>query len=174
MAEIQALPVLPDEFNKQSDIPLDDLHWSEPETDRLLDRYLALVAIVRDRKLRAGVPLLMERASYGDMGESMRRVWGSLSSVFDSDRATWNDLCFRMVQSPHRGVRLWMIQEISCIADERSLSVIINGLHDPAPMIREWAIDWIETLCEEEIQCLHYELVGSDYPGTPQSVIQHL
>jgi hypothetical protein len=148
LAEIEALPVLPDEYNEQSDIPLDDSHWLEPETDRLLTRYLALVDIVRNRKLRTGVPLLMERASYGDMGETMRGVWGALSSVFGPDEATWNDLCFQMAQSPHRGVRLWMMQEIGCIDDARSLSVLINGLHDPSPRMREWAIGWIGILCK--------------------------
>jgi hypothetical protein len=106
------------------------------------------VAIVQDRKMRPGVPLLMERASYGDMGETMRGVWGALRSVFDSHDTTWNDLCFQMAQSPHRGVRLWMMQEISCIANERSLAALINGLRDPAPLVREWAVSWIKSLCE--------------------------
>src|SRR5687768_14610154 len=97
LAEIEGLPVLPDENNEQDTHPdgSKQHHWDDPETYSLLCRYLALVHIVHDRKLRAGVPLLMERASYGDMGESMRGIWGDFRRVFGLDEATWNDLCFQ-------------------------------------------------------------------------------
>lgn len=147
LADSQALPVLADEYDEQSGKPRDDSHWGDPEIYGQLTRYLALVDIVSERKLRAAVPLLMERASYGDMGESMRNVWGALASVYD-DEATWDDLCFQMAESPYRGVRLWMMLIIGCTEDDRSLPALIKGLRDPARRVREWAAGWMESLCE--------------------------
>jgi hypothetical protein len=149
MAEIQTLPVLPDEYNEDSDALLDDSHWMDPELQEQLTIYLALVKVVSEHKLRAAVPLLMERVSYGDMGETMRGVWGSLASAYDN-KIEWEDLCFQMAQSPYRGVRLWMMQEIALIRDEHSLAVLIKGLHDTAPLVRECAAGWLEFLCQDD------------------------
>lgn len=147
LEELKALPVLPDEyywFGKR-----DSLHpaWNDPNVGSDLTTYLVLAKIVGRRKLRAGVPLLLERASYGDFGETMRGLRHSLEAAYEPDWDALTDICIQFARSPNRGARLWAVDELGILRDARSLSVLFEALRDSATLVRREAINSLEMLC---------------------------
>ncbi len=145
LAELQSLPALPDEDNQQGETnPL----WDDPLVRQQLAIYLAIADLVYERKLRGGVPLLLERASYGDMGETMRGLRHSLEAAYYGDLDGLNAVCLQMAQAPQPGARLWSINELGRIQDKRSVPVLLKALHDPAKLVREETIGALEGFCQ--------------------------
>src|SRR5689334_11691973 len=73
LAELTAIPVLPDE---------DDPAWDSATiwVDQAFP-YLALAGLCSDRQLKPAIALLLERACYGDPGEIMRGLRHYLEAI---------------------------------------------------------------------------------------------
>lgn len=127
--------------------------WDDPQVEHQLYLYLALGDHIANRKLRKGVPLLLERASYGDMGETMRGLHHSLSHAYDPDWVALADVCIQAAKYPQPGARLWSIDLLGRLnsrklSDVRGLSSLLQALYDPAKLVRFHACYALEWLCE--------------------------
>ena len=150
LTDLKDLSVLPDEYIWHGKKGLDNPIWEESETEMLLVRYLAMANIIATRKLRAGVPLLLERASYGDMGETMRGLRHALEATFEPDWEALNDVCMQAASSKNRGARLWAVSELGILRDSRSLDLLFEMLHDPAELVRHQVISSLGMLLRRE------------------------
>ncbi len=143
LAELQALPVLPDE---------DDPLWNEASWSQVA-LFLALAGQAATRKLTAAIPLLLERASYGDRGETMRGLRHYLERIVSPN---WSDLtpaCMTVARNGARGARLWSIKELGMLEDPRSLEVLLQALDDPAEKVREAACRSLVDVCVNNKAC---------------------
>lgn len=144
LAELKSLPVLPDE---------DDPAWDDDQTWSLIDLFLALADTAAARKLRAALPLLFERACYGDPGETMRGLRHQLEKIVEPEWGILTEACIQAATFPQPGARLWAIDELRRLHDKRSLQTLINGLQDQKLMIREEACNSLESLCRTNSDC---------------------
>ncbi len=155
LAELAGLPILPDEYLylERDWYGPDNPAWDDPQVEYQLYVYLALSDHIAKRKLRKGVPLLLERASYGDMGETMRGLHHSLSHVYDPDWAALADVCIEAATYPQPGARLWAIDLLGRLnyhklSDVHGLSSLLEALYDPAKLVRFHACHSLEWLCK--------------------------
>ncbi len=139
LAELRALPVLPDE---------EDPAWEDARTWEQADRYLALGQVARERRLRPALPLLLERACFGDPGEMMRGLRHILEAIVDPDLEVLLNVCIDAAGSGHRGARLWAIQELGTLRDRRALPTLERALNDSSKEIRSAAQQAIEMIRE--------------------------
>ena len=149
LAELQSLPILPDEDIRVGHRFLTNPHWDDPYIRKQLAIYLAIADLVYERKLRAAVPLLLERASYGDMGETMRGLRHSLEAAYHPDWDDLNAVCLKMAQSPHNGARLWAIDELGILRNPDSVPTLLQALRDSMDRVREQAVSSLKMLCYE-------------------------
>ena len=143
LAELTALPVLPDE---QDPVWEDERTWYE-----LADRFVALADLAAHRRLYSAIPLLLERASYGDPGEMMRGLRHSLEAIVKPEWHRLTDICIQMAQAPQRGARLWSINELGILRDPRAVPTLINSLDDPADQVRVAACQSLEMVCQRHV-----------------------
>jgi hypothetical protein len=143
LAELTALPVLPDE---QDPVWEEDRTWYE-----LADRFVALADLAAHRRLYSAIPLLLERASYGDPGEMMRGLRHSLEAIVKPEWHRLTDICMQMAQAPQRGARLWSIDELGILRDPRAVPTLINALDDAADQVRAAACRSLEMVCQQHI-----------------------
>jgi len=77
LKEFVAIPPLADE---------DDPCWNSDEYwHKVAYPYLALWNIAAERQLRAAIPLMLERACFGDPGEIMRNLCHALEAIVKPD-----------------------------------------------------------------------------------------
>src|SRR5690349_12584573 len=79
LEELRSLPVLPSE-DYYNHAEQDDEY---KRLDQILSVYLAIVGLAQIRHLVDAIPLLLERASYGDFGETMRGLPNALFRIAD-------------------------------------------------------------------------------------------
>jgi len=128
LTELHALPVLPDE---------DDPAWDEPHTwHGHAYVYLALADSVRARRLRAGVPLLLERACSGDPGEIMRGLRHTLEAAYAPDYEALQPVCLAALISPQSGARRWAANELGLVGDAQALHALVARLEDDRKEVR--------------------------------------
>src|SRR5258708_8900142 len=84
---IEALRGLPDEWAPWFGRP--NFEWDDEQTLHNAAMFVELAHQIAERHLRPGVPLLLERASYGDYGEMMRFLPNKFKAAFKPD---WKDL----------------------------------------------------------------------------------
>jgi|GEM_PF-2545071 len=139
IAELASLTVLPDE---------DDPIWNDDEiwSERLYP-YLASAEIASTRKLKSTVLLLLERACYGDPGETMRGLSTYIEAIADGDWEWLTEQCIEAAKSPHPGSRLWAVSELRKLDNPRSLPTLIEAFYDNAQLVREEAFFAIRRLC---------------------------
>jgi HEAT repeat protein len=138
LSELKALPVLPDE---------NVFMESEREQDwRNLYLFLALADQAAERQLQPALPLLLERASYGDPGETMRGLRHSLEAIVHPDWHVLTDVCIQAASYSQRGARLWAVTELGVLRNARARQTLIDALNDPADEVREAAMLSIEML----------------------------
>lgn len=89
LRDLALLSPLPDEYVWFGITGHDNPLSGEPETEQQLITFLAMAGLVAERKLREGVSLLLEKASYGDMGETMRGLRHALETAYTPD---WSGL----------------------------------------------------------------------------------
>jgi hypothetical protein len=137
LSELEALPVLPDEDNCCTD-----------EDENNIWLYIALADQAKERRLRAAIPLILERASYGDPMETMRSMdhwlWGIVRRGWGEghDEAALIDPLIEATKSLNRGARLWAVTQLSYLYEsygERGRQAIQLLLDDSAELVRKQA-----------------------------------
>jgi hypothetical protein len=120
LAELMALPPLSDE---------DDPCW---ETEKywleVAYPYIALSDLVAARKLRDAIPMLLDRACFGDPGEIMRGLRHRLEAAVEGDWNNLADICLSAARSERLGTMLWAIDELTILDDPRSRSIFEDAI----------------------------------------------
>lgn len=135
--ELRTLPILPGEESLMAD-------ETQPWNNVYL--FLALAGQAAVRKLRPALPLLLERASYGDPGETMRGLCHYLERTVEPDWDALTEICIEAANYPQPGARLWAIAELGRLRDERARPVLIEALNDPMQKVSEEAKFSLEML----------------------------
>jgi hypothetical protein len=148
LSELSDLPVLPDEYMGELE-KVPNPAWQTETTRQHAYLFVALADLVAQRKLRQGVPLLLERASYGDFGEMMRDLRHSLEATFNPDWDALAKVCLEIAKYPHRGARLWAIAELGILKQSDTLQTLLDALYDSAELVRIEACHAVEALYQK-------------------------
>jgi HEAT repeat protein len=131
LAELAAVPPLADE---------DDPCWdSEDYWHRVAYPYLALWSVAAERRLRPAVPLLLERACFGDPGEIMRNLCHALEAIVEPNWSELTGPCIAALRSPRAGTRLWAAHELQRLRDPDALPALEEAVRDEVAEVRESA-----------------------------------
>jgi hypothetical protein len=123
LAELAALPPLPDE---------DDAAWEQDATWQEAYRFVALADVAAARRLRPAIRLLLDRACYGDPGEMFRGLRHASEAIANPKWSDLADICLEVVTSPRLGTRLWAIDQLTVLEDERARPVFEKSVRsDP-------------------------------------------
>jgi hypothetical protein len=127
LAALTELPPLADEN--------DECWRTEDYWERIAYRYLALADVASERRLRPAIPLLLDRACYGDPGETMRGLRHRLEAIVDPDWTALADYCLAAARSDRPGTRLWAIDQLMLIEDPRAEPVFQHAIQSESPEI---------------------------------------
>lgn len=123
LAALAAIPALADES---------DPCWGGPEYwAAVAYPYLALADVAAQRRLRAAIPLLLERACFGDPGEIMRGLRHTLEAIVQPEWHVLADLCLSAAGSPRLGTRLWSLDQLIVLDDPRAREHFRAALEGP-------------------------------------------
>jgi len=122
VSELVSLPALPDELELES-LPNGD------EALNNLYLYLALTSLVGTRRLKQGVRFLLERASFGDFGETMRGMHHTFEHVFEDDDSELAELCLELGKHHRAGTRLWAMNQLVRLQDTRVIPLLLEALN---------------------------------------------
>jgi HEAT repeat protein len=144
LAELTAMPVLPD---------AGDVLWNDEKTWEQAYLFVALADVAAYKRLRPAIPLLFERACYGDPGEMMRGLRHSLEAIVEENWQLLGLECQRAAKSPQKGARLWAIAELGVLREKRSLQTVIEALDDEAGLVRVRACSSLGAICYANPEC---------------------
>ena len=129
MDELRQLPGLLDETAyMQGDADWEDIYL-----------FLALADLCAERRLRPAVGLLLERASAGDPGETMRGLRHNLEAIADDDEEFLADACLAALASERVGARRWAVEELGRLQLKRTLDAVRRCLKDANAEVRQAA-----------------------------------
>jgi hypothetical protein len=114
--ELNHLPSLADEGNACWD---DAAYWN-----RVVYPYLALARLAAARRLRAAIRPLLDRACFGDPGETMRGLRHDLEAIVNPDWMALADVCMDAIKSDRPGTVLWAVDQLMVLDDPRSRFVL--------------------------------------------------
>ena len=124
LAALAALRPLPDESDSQWN---DETFWFT-----IAYRFLGLGHVARLRKLRPAVRLMLERACFGDPGETMRGLRHVFEGIYDPE---WNQLAdeyLALARAERLGTRMWAIAGLMILDDPRAVPVFeASAREDP-------------------------------------------
>jgi hypothetical protein len=128
LAELEALPPLSDE---------DDPCWETEEYWlEVAYPFMAFADLVAARRLRDAVPMLLDRACFGDPGEIMRGLGHCLELAVGGDWNNLAEICLRAALSERSGTRLWAIDELVVLEDPRSRQIFEEAIRVGPQAIR--------------------------------------
>jgi HEAT repeat protein len=136
LAELSAIPPLADE---EDPCWQDDAYWH-----RVAYPYLALWHVAAERRLRAAVPLILDRACFGDPGEIMRNLCNAVEAIVAPEWAALTAPCVAALRSPRPGTRLWAAHELGRLRDPAAIPALERAAADEVPEVREWAASALE------------------------------
>jgi hypothetical protein len=123
LAELSALPPLPDE---------DDPAWGHNATWQDAYRFVALADVAAARRLKPAIRLLLDRACYGDPGEMFRGLRHAFEAIVNPQWSELADICLEAARSRRLGTRLWAIDQLTVLEDERARPVFEQSMRsDP-------------------------------------------
>jgi HEAT repeat protein len=130
LAELAAIPPLADE-----DDPCwnDDGYWG-----RVAYPYLALWDVAAERKLLAAIPLILDRACFGDPGEIMRNLCHAVEAIVKPDWSALTAPCVAALVSTRAGTRLWAAHELGRLRDPIAIPALERAAQDAVPEVRKW------------------------------------
>lgn len=138
VAELAAIPPLADEDEPCWD---DDSYWH-----RVAYPYLALWNVAAERRLRAAIPLILDRACFGDPGEIMRNLCHAVEAIVNPDWSALTAQCVTALASPRPGTRLWAARQLGRLRDPAAIPALERAAQDAVPWVREWAasaLKWV-------------------------------
>jgi hypothetical protein len=131
IAALAALEALPDESDSRWN---DETFWFT-----VAYRFLGLAAVARVRKLRPAVRLILERACYGDPGETMRGLRHVFEAIYEPDWDLLADEYLALARAQRLGTRMWAIAGLMILDDPRALSVFDASVRDDPKDIADYA-----------------------------------
>ena len=151
---LSSLQALPDES---------DPRWDEENSTvwDLTGELLAHADEVAARRLARGVALLLEKACFGDPGETMRGLRHSFESAVDADWAALAAICTEALASARPGTRLWAVNELAILRDPNSIDALALALGDDEPAVRGEA-------------CLAGEMLAQQHPDIASALLPTL
>jgi hypothetical protein len=142
LAELKAMPVLPD---------ADDVLWEHEKTWEQLDLYTALARVSGMKRLKEAIPLLLERACYGDPGERMRVLYPQLESAGNGDWNFLGNACCKAAKSHNSGARLWAIAQLADNRYRHLMHTVVEALDDSAQLVRVQACWSLLLMCSGDL-----------------------
>jgi hypothetical protein len=131
LAELAMIPPLADQ---------DDPCWDREEYwHQVAYPYLALWTIAAERRLRAAIPLMLERACFGDPGEIMRNLCHALEAIVEPKWSLLTAPCVAALKSPRPGTRLWAADELQRVRDPAAIPALEEAVRDEVEEVREQA-----------------------------------
>ena len=127
IAALEVLPALPDESDPAWN---DEAFWNA-----VAYRYLALANVARERRLRAALRPLLDRACFGDPGEIMRGLRHALEAIVAPEWDALTEVCVQTVRSPRLGTKLWSLEQLGVLRDPRARSTLVDALAHEDPWI---------------------------------------
>jgi hypothetical protein len=115
---------------------------------RRTGEFLAHADEVAKRRLIAGVGLVLEKACFGDPGETMRGLRHSLEQAVDGDWVELASICTSALASHRPGTRLWAIHELAVLREPSSVDAIRMALDDGEAAVRIEACRAVEMLAQ--------------------------
>jgi hypothetical protein len=141
LAELAAIPPLADESDPCWE---GDDYWRE-----VAFPYLALWDIAAQRRLRAAVPLMLEKACFGDPGEIMRNLCHAMEAIFNPDWPQLTAVCVGALKSARAGTRLWAASELLRLREPSAIPALERAARDKVEEVREEARVALECTREE-------------------------
>jgi hypothetical protein len=100
-------------------------------------RFLGLAQLARLRKLRPAVRLILERACYGDPGETMRGLRHVFEGIYNPEWSLLADEYLALARAERLGTRMWAIAGLMILDDPRAVPVFEDSLReDPKEISR--------------------------------------
>jgi hypothetical protein len=93
-------------------------------------RFLGLGDVARQRRLRPAVRLMLERACYGDPGETMRGLRHVFEGIYDSQWGPLADEYLALARHERLGTRMWAIAGLMILDDRRSIPIFLESVRD--------------------------------------------
>jgi hypothetical protein len=109
-------------------------------------RFLGLSEVARLRKLRRAVRLILERACYGDPGETMRGLRHVFEEIYNPDWTLLADEYLVCARSDRLGTRMLAIAGLMILDDTRAVSVFEASLREDPKEITDFAMTGLERL----------------------------
>ncbi len=129
LAELAAIPQLADEPDPCWN---EDGYWR-----RVAYPYLALWNVAAERRLRDAVPLILDRACFGDPGEIMRNLCHAVEAIVKPDWSALTAPCVAALASPRPGTRFWAAFELGRLRDPTAIPALERAAQDAVPDVRE-------------------------------------
>ncbi|MBL9014570.1 MAG: hypothetical protein JNL83_10365 [Myxococcales bacterium] len=131
VAALGALPALRDEDDPAWD---DEVYWSG-----VAFPYLALAQVAAARRLWPAIRLLLDRAAFGDPGETMRGLRSSLEAIAGDDLDSLAEACLAAIATGRPGTVLWAAEQLLVLDDPRAYPVFEQLRHSEHARIRDVA-----------------------------------
>lgn len=143
LAELKGIPILPDEG---------DPAWND-DTWHVAYLYSVHSDLAAARRLIAAIPLLYERACYGDPGEMMRGLRNRMEAIVDPYWAVLTKLSMQAAKYPQHGARLWAVDQLGVLRDPDAFDSLVEALSDSADLVRGAARLALEMTCQTNVGC---------------------
>lgn len=141
LAELEAIPSLADEN--------DPSHASDEYWNNVVYPYLALWNLCAERKLERAIPLMLDRACFGDPGEIMRNLCHALEAIVAPNWSKLTGYCIAALKSPRPGTRFWAADELARLRDPSALPALQAAAQDSVQDVRESVDRAIESTCKK-------------------------
>ncbi|WP_338874935.1 hypothetical protein WBJ53_04875 [Spirosoma sp. SC4-14] len=130
--ELLALPPMPDE---------DDNLWDYTKTWYEAEVFLADVNYAARHHLESVIPILYQKACYGDPGEILRGVFkNSVYDIASRDEEKVIHYAVQAYKSIRNGTRYWAVYSLSFFKDlPQAHSILVDALLDSEHQIRSFA-----------------------------------
>jgi len=130
LAELAAVPPL---ANEDDACWANDRYWRE-----VAYPYLSLWNNAAERRLESAIPLMLDRACFGDPGEIMRNLCHALEAIVNPEWSKLTEPCVAALTSARPGTRLWAAHELGRLRDPSALPALEAAERDTVKWVREW------------------------------------
>jgi hypothetical protein len=142
VAALAAFDPLPDESDPKWN---DDAFWFG-----VAYRFLGLGQVARLRKLRPAVRLILERACYGDPGETMRGLRHVFEGIYNPEWSMLANEYLALARAKRLGTRMWAIAGLMVVDDPRAVPVFEASVREDPEDISSYARIGLERLGHAE------------------------